>query len=58
MEFDNVRAALECLLEINDKKTLVAAKGGKPTIDDVKELNRSVLTSICDLLGMEDVYLE
>lgn len=58
MEFENVRDALECLFDINDKKALITTNGGKSTIDDVKELNRSVLTSICDLLGMEEIYLK
>ena len=52
-EFETVREALEFLETINNPKCEVKSA----TVKDVQEMNYETIASLCDLLGMSDVYL-
>lgn len=58
MEFENVKDAIKFMLELSEKGTTIKTNGVGSTIDDYKELYREALYSMCDLLGMQDLYLE
>lgn len=58
MEFENVRDAIQFMLELSEKGATMKTNGVGSTIDDYKELYREALYSACDHLGMEDLYLE
>lgn len=58
MEFENVRDAIQFMLELSEKGSTVKTNGVDSTIDDYKEMYRETLYSMCDLLGMQDLYLE
>ncbi|MFT8491514.1 hypothetical protein [Liquorilactobacillus satsumensis] len=64
MEIENIRETLKVLLDYNNSELnpdLMVGEYGKSqrkaTVEDVQELNLSLLTSIADLLGMSDLYL-
>lgn len=57
MEFENVRDAIQFMLELSEKGATMKTNGVGSTIDDYKELYREALYSACDHLGMEDLYL-
>lgn len=57
MEFENVREAIKFMLELSEKGATMRTNGVDSTIDDYKELYREALYSMCDYLGMEDLYL-
>lgn len=68
MEFDNVRDALGALLYINNRhinKSNVSIEKDESgthkrnaTYNDLQDFNWNTVANICDLLGMEDIYLE
>ena len=68
MEFENVREVLEFLLDVNhqgnDMKVAVVNADGtrsnfrKATLEDYKESNREAVYALCDMLGLEKVYLD
>lgn len=58
MEFENVKDAIKFMLELSEKGTTMKTNGVGSTIDDYKELYREALYSMCDLLGMQDLYIE
>lgn len=58
MEFENVREAIKFMLELSKKGATMKTNGVDSTIDDYKEMYRETLYSMCDLLGMQDLYLE
>lgn len=58
MNFENVRDAIQFMLELSEKRATMKTNGVDSTIDDYKEMYRETLYSMCDLLGMQDLYLE
>lgn len=68
MEFENIREALECLIEINDSnlnpadKIVVIDDNGihleKASYKNLQDFNTEALTYIADELGMSDLYLK
>lgn len=65
-DYKTVREALEALNDLNDPNTDFSAvkeigKDGKVVrtadIKDLQDLNSEIVASICDLLGMSDIYL-
>lgn len=58
MEFEDVREAIKFMLELSEKGATMKINGVESTIDDYKELYREALYSVCDYLGMQDLYLE
>ena len=58
MEFENVREAIQFMLELSEQGSTMKTNGVDSAIDDYKELYREALYSMCDLLGMQDLYLE
>ena len=58
MEFENVRDAIVMLLAANEKGTQIITVDGESQIDALRDLNKSALMSICDLLGYENLYLD
>lgn len=57
MNFENVKDAIKFMLELSEKGATMKTNGVDSTIDDYKEMYRETLYSMCDLLGMEDLYL-
>lgn len=58
MEFENVREAIKFMLELSEKGATMKTNGVDSTIEDYKEMYRETLYSMCDLPGMQDLYLE
>lgn len=58
MEFENVKEAIKFMLELSEKGTTMKTNGVDFTIDDCKEMYRETLYSMCDLLGLQNLYLE
>lgn len=58
MEFETVKDAIQFMLELSEKGSTMKTNGVDSTIDDYKELYREALYSVCDYLGMEDLYLD
>ena len=58
MEFENVKDAIKFMLELSEKGATMKTNRVDSTIDDYKEMYRESLYSMCDLLGMQDLYLE
>lgn len=58
MEFETVKDAIQFMLELSEKGATMKTNGVDSTIDDYKEMYRETLYSMCDLLGMEDLYLD
>ena len=58
MEFETVKDAIQFMLELSEKGATMKTNGVDSTIDDYKEMYRETLYSMCDLLGMQDLYLE
>lgn len=58
MEFETVKEAMKFMLELSEKGATMKTNGVDSTIDDYKEMYRETLYSMCDLLGMQDLYLE
>ena len=58
MEFETVKDAIQFMLELSEKGSTMKTNGVDSTIDDYKEMYRETLYSMCDLLGMEDLYLD
>ena len=58
MEFETVKEAIQFMLELSEKGAAMKTNGVDSTIDDYKELYREALYSVCDYLGMEDLYLD
>lgn len=68
-DFENVRQALEELIAINNIRTKlprskeldesgnVIVKEHKVTARDLQKMNYQDLVSVCDLLGMSDIYM-
>lgn len=64
MEFESVEEALELNHQDNDMKVAVVNADGtrsdfkKATLEDYKESNREAVYALCDMLGLEKVYLD
>lgn len=58
MEFETVKEAIQFMLELSEKGATMKTNGVDSTIDDYKEMYRETLYSMCDLLGMQDLYFE
>lgn len=58
MEFETVKDAIKFMLELSEKGATMKTNGVDSTINDYKELYREALYSVCDYLGMEDLYLD
>lgn len=68
-EFENVRQTLQELVDINNTRTELPRtkeldENGKVIVEehevtarDLQEMNYDDLCSLCDLLGMSDIYL-
>lgn len=55
-EPDNLREALKTLIKYN-----TAGFNGKERevrIEDLQDMNLDVLYAVCDLLGMDDIFME
>lgn len=57
MEFENVREVIDFLFELSDPATMIFVDGRDGNIDDYKEELGEALYQLCDMLGMEDLYL-
>ena len=68
MEFESVEEALEFLLDVNhqgnEMRVATVNPDGtrrgskKATLEDYKESNREAIYALCDMLGLEKVYLD
>lgn len=68
MEFETVEEALEFLLDINNQENEMRVATVNPdgtrsdfkkaTLEDYKESNREAVYALCDMLGLEKVYLD
>ena len=70
MEFESVEEVLEFLLDINinhqenEMRVATVNPDGtrsnfkKATLEDYKESNREAVYALCDMLGLEKVYLD
>lgn len=68
MEFESVEEALEFLLDTNhqgnEMRVATVNPDGtrsdfkKATLEDYKESNREAVYALCDMLGLEKVYLD
>ena len=57
MEFKNVKEVINFLFELGDPATVIFVDGIEGNIDSYKEQLREALYQLCDMLGMEDLYL-
>lgn len=61
-EPDNLREALKTLIEYNTAEFGDVrdgnAKEREARIEDLQDMNLEVLYAMCDLLGMDDLYME
>lgn len=68
MEFETVEEALEFLLDINNQENEMRVANVNPdgtrsdfkkaTLEDYKETNREAVYALCDMFGLEKVYLD
>lgn len=61
-EPDNLREALKTLIEYNTSEWTTIRDGNgnecEARIEDLQDMNLDVLYAICDLLGMDDLFME
>lgn len=57
MEFETVKECLEMLLDLNNTENELQVDGKLGTINDLKDFNFELIVNICDLLGLESLYL-
>lgn len=61
-EPDNLREALKTLIEYNTAEFGNVRDGNgeehEARIEDLQDMNLEVLYAMCDLLGMDDLYME
>lgn len=57
MEFENVKECLKMLLDLNDTENELQVDGKLGTINDLKDFNFELIVNMCDLLGLESLYL-
>ena len=57
MEFEIVKECLEMLLDLNNTENELQVDGKLGTINDLKDFNFELIVNMCDLLGLESLYL-
>lgn len=57
MEFETVKECLKMLLDLNDTENELQVDGKLGTINDLKDFNFELIVNMCDLLGLESLYL-
>lgn len=57
MEFETVNECLEMLLDLNNTENELQVDGKLGTINDLKDFNFELIVNMCDLLGLESLYL-
>lgn len=57
MEFETVKECLEMLLDLNNTENELQVDGKLGTINDLKDFNFELIVNMCDLLGLENLYL-
>lgn len=57
MEFETVKECLEMLLDLNNTENELQVDGKLGTINDLKDSNFELIVNMCDLLGLESLYL-
>lgn len=57
MEFETVKECLEMLLDLNNTENELQVDGKLGTINDLKDFNFELIVNMCDLLGLESLYL-
>lgn len=57
MEFETVKEYLEMLLDLNNTENELQVDGKLGTINDLKDFNFELIVNMCDLLGLESLYL-
>lgn len=57
MEFETVKECLEMLLDLNNTEKELQVDGKLGTINDLKDFNFELIVNMCDLLGLESLYL-
>lgn len=57
MEFETVKECLEMLLDLNNTENELQVDGKLGTINDLKDFNFELIVNMCDLLGLEILYL-
>lgn len=57
MEFETIKEYLEMLLDLNNTENELQVDGKLGTINDLKDFNFELIVNMCDLLGLESLYL-
>lgn len=57
MEFETVKECLKMLLNLNNTENELQVDGKLGTINDLKDFNFELIVNMCDLLGLESLYL-
>lgn len=57
MEFETVKECLGMLLDLNNTEKELQVDGKLGTINDLKDFNFELIVNMCDLLGLESLYL-
>lgn len=57
MEFETVKECLEMLLDLNNTENELQVDRKLGTINDLKDFNFELIVNMCDLLGLESLYL-
>lgn len=57
MEFETVKECLEMLLDLNNTENELQVDEKLGTINDLKDFNFELIVNMCDLLGLESLYL-
>lgn len=57
MKFETVKECLEMLLDLNNTENELQVDGKLGTINDLKDFNFELIVNMCDLLGLESLYL-
>lgn len=58
MDVKTVKEGLELLYQINRVDTHITADGMSMTHKDIQRMTRDVILGLCELLGIEDVFLK
>lgn len=57
MEFETAKECLEMLLDLNNTENELQVDGKLGTINDLKDFNFELIVNMCDLPGLESLYL-
>ena len=58
MDLKTVKEGLELLYQINRANAYITADGIPMTRKDIQRMTRDVILGLCELLGIEDVFLK